>query len=139
MLPLLQSPLAHNLQMGEMLWYVLPFYLLMLAALSTFLHKLIRPKASMIPLYILAVVGTIWAGVVTRQFRQIQDEQLGGKQLTEALKDEKLSEKSREQLRLQQDEQNSLWFGNFYIIATPNIALLALGIVVDWQQRRRNS
>ncbi len=137
MLPLLQSPLAHNLQMGEMLWYVLPFYILTFAALSFFLHKLIRPRASMLPLYIFALIGTLWAGLVTYQFRQIQDTQLGGADLNAALKDEKLTDRMRAQLLDQQKEQSSLWFGNFYIIATPNIALLFLGIVVDWQQRRK--
>lgn len=127
---------VQNIEMGQMLWYVLPFYLLTLIGLSLFLHKLIRPKSSPWPQVVVSGIAVVWAIFVTMNFKKIQDEQLGGAKIEAHLSETDLSDKARADLKSQQQEQEQFWFGNFYTTAMPNIVLLALGLILHFRQQR---
>lgn len=134
-----QSPQgqAQTLYMGGMLVYVLVFYVLTMASLALFLHRLVRPQSSTRWLYVCTIAASVWAAVVTYQFKGVQDTQLTAQPTTTTAQPADLTPENEMLLRAKQQEQDSLWFGNYYIVAMPNFILLVLGGVLDYQRRRR--
>lgn len=128
---------AQTLYMGGMLIYVLIFYALTMTSLALFLHRLVRPQSSTRWLYVCTIVASVWAAVVTYQFKDVQDTQLTAQPVAEEEEAADLTPENKTLLLAKQQEQNSLWFGNYYIVAMPNFILLALGGLLDYQRSRR--
>jgi hypothetical protein len=129
---------VQEINMQDMIWYVLPFYMLTLTGLSFFLHKLIRPKSPLWPVLTISMVAILWASLVTMNFQKIQNEQLGGNKIAKTLAEDDLSPKARADLKSQQEEQTQYWFGSFYTTAMPNIAIFVLSIVVHYRQKSKD-
>lgn len=128
---------AQTLYMGGMLIYVLLFYALTMTSLALFLHRLVRPQSSTRWLYACTIGASVWAIVVTYQFKDVQDTQLTAQPTTTTEQPADLTPENEMLLRAKQQEQTSLWFGNYYIVAMPNFILLALGALLDYQRSRR--
>lgn len=129
---------VQQINMADMIWYVLPFYLLTITGLSFFLHKLIRPKSPLWPVLTVSLIAILWATLVTANFKKIQNEQLGGDKIEKTLAEEDLSPKARADLQSQQEEQTQYWFGSFYTTAMPNIAIFVLAIVIHYRQKSKD-
>lgn len=126
-----------DVDFSAMMFTVFPFYALVIAALALFINKLMRPTAKLWPLVVLCLVGIVYAYFVTQDFKEIQNTQLGGNEIAEALKDENINEDFRKDLAFKQYEQNSFWTGSFFTTSMPAFSLLVLGVVVHVIQKKR--
>lgn len=122
---------------SQMLWSVLPFYLLIFIALALFINKLMRPTAKVLPLILVSLVSIVYAYFITKDFQDIQNTQLGGNETKEAIKDDNLSEDMRKDLAFKAYEQDTFWTGSFFTTAMPGFSLLILGGIVHLIQERQ--
>jgi len=118
------------INMTELLPYILPFYAITMLAMGLFIHKLMRPAFSNKWLYLCTIVGILGAGLITYKFQNFRETKLTDTK-TALTKIEK-----KQKARIEQENRNEV-IGNFWRIAIPNFIFLLLGIVVDWQQKKK--
>lgn len=113
---------------SELLYFTIPLYILTAISLALFLLKLIRPYSSLHRWIYLTIGLSLLGGfLLTWQMDTIRDEQMmGQKENTEVVTDTA----AREQAERSKDRE-SLTNSTFWTISIPNIALLALSLVVD--------
>lgn len=122
------------INMQEMIYYVIPFYIITLTAFTLFIQKIIRPSFSNKWLYICTIAGIIGAGVISFKFKEIKNDQflkteerfnLGGEERN----------KQQEDAQATKEEFNAM-LASYWNVAIPNIILLCLGIAVDVRDRK---
>jgi hypothetical protein len=126
---------VYYIRLNELLVYVLPFYMVTLAALGLFIHKLVRPSFSNKWLYICTVVGILGAGLIAYKFKEIRDTQLPNAQPTKIdMRD--ISPELQAQIRERDKNDLKETVANYWIVAIPNFILLGLGLAIDWRQKK---
>jgi hypothetical protein len=128
---------VHMLDMSGTLPFVLAFYAVTFLSLGLFLLKLVRPKFPTYWLYTTCIVGIIGAAVVTWAFDDVQNKQLPQIENSN-VEEEKLEPRMKEELAMRRREVENQRYANFWIIAIPNIVILALGIFSDFNNRKRD-
>lgn len=136
----------HNINLQSALWSVIPFYFITLGSLLLFMWKLIRPSFPTRWIYLCTILGMIGAGVAVFQFKNIQDTQLPGVndkiyQMPELPADiDVISEKQLDDYgqylkEKREKEVNMQQFANFWVMAIPNIIVLAFAVYWSWRDR----
>lgn len=125
---------VYHVDFSSLLPYVLPFYGITIVALGLFIHKLMRPNFSNKWLYACCLVGILGSGLIAYQFSHIRSTQLPAYQPTSNTEgfDEALAK------QIEERETNDLkeTIANYWVVAIPNFALLALGFIIDRQQKK---
>lgn len=127
----------HYLRLNELLIYVLPFYLITVAALGLFLHKLMRPNFSNKWLYICTIIGLLGAAGIAYKFKEIRLTQLPS--IVKQYENEdraNMRPETQERIDAQIQAEHNETIANYWIVAIPNFILLGLGLSVDYLQRK---
>ena len=139
-LPLLASAQTnanvYEVDFSQLLPYVLPFYAVTILGLGLFIHKLMRPNFSNKWLYGCCLVGILGAGFISYQFKDIRNKQLPAYQYEPSASVRTLSPELQAKIQERANSDLKETVSNYWVIAIPNFALLALGLIVDRQQQK---
>ena len=127
---------VHYINMSQMLIYVLPFYAVTILALGLFIHKLMRPSFPSKWLYICSFIGIFGAGVIAYQFHDVRTSQLPSA-VPSKINTTNLSEDMQEQIHARESNDLKETISNYWVVAIPNFILLALGLGIEWVNKKQ--
>lgn len=121
---------------SELLYFTIPLYILTAVSLGLFLLKLVQPYNRLHRwIYLSIALSLIGGFLLTWQMDTIRDEQmLGERENTEVV-----SNPATQEREARMKEREALTNSTFWMVSIPNIALLALSLVVDATRRKRGA
>ena len=135
-----KTPNVITIDMSGMIWHLLPFYLLTIGALFLFVLKLKKPYKLVRWIYAVYFVGIVGGGWIAWQFRELEktqlptvDAALHGEQLEKAIElaEMELDAYQKGILESRKRDATARPFGNFWIVAVPNIFFLFFTLYLD--------
>ena len=126
---------VYEVNFQHMLWTVIPFYMITIAALFLFVQKVLRPSFPSKWLYSCTLIGIMGAGIIAYQFDEVRNTQLPKTQVDMRLLRGIPKDKQEEYIQRQQDNTAET-LANYWVVAIPNFILLAMGLGLEMNRQR---